>query len=1278
MNHVSNLSRNNTRRRNKDRQVEDENEPLIPSALMDQATQRILLVTLFILLQSFKIRDSLFLKLYYSENGALGTSTGNFMFVLKYAVLDGLFLWLLPILNIEYITFSPFKTLILTLFLNATTILLVSDISNTIISASSSLILPLLKFFVNRKELTIGGDSVSPSNFVDMNSHFKGRYTIHYLPDSSVKFNPFHFDKLCIDTHDGNFLKMPIQFNTTTELGSLKIEHIKPNNESSYISYSHRGLSKLLKEDHSHLKKYPDFVSEDRIFYIEVPISEPGSYRIANVKDTNGANIRSYKSEFTWTYCPSANFEYAANFNPSANYKCLNDQDKNFNAPQVIIRGVQPISVKLDMVLNGERINTLNYTIDETNIAFKDLNRLNYSTSIRDIITEASSKFLETFSKTRATKLEFQLNEVTDYFGNSKRYNPSSRDKDVWYWVDLKPSPKILLEDPKPDNLLLINGSKLLSVSIDESISQDDFPLIVDFSYINSKSDLLSFNFTKTFKDINELRSGLEVEKPGEYYILASQNKFCACKTLSERVLIRNALLPDLNIHAKPLIDKCLGMTGYDFQFTVQGKAPFEIQYHVYQNQSNGILKPVHNEKGLTNRVLKSFSKDFEFKYSPPGEGNYIVVFDGIKDSNYKKKMIPLNKTLYTYLTHFNQRSSASFRDHSRSRRIEKACLGDSVEIPLSLSGNFPFHFEIIIQNLKTGQNIMKKRQVSTNSSTYMISTPALVKGGDYEIKLLNLKDGLSCNVAYDSDESVIVKVRNDVPQLNFASSSKELKLIRGESLTIPLQLESSSSNNARNHLIYSFEDLNSKASERTSQNLEFLQVREAGVYKLLSFTNDGCNGRIGTLDTVAISYYPKPNMTVITKDTLKQHFEEKFLHLEPRCQNCVNKLDLRLTGVKPFIVDYEIRFPNGRKESRSMTSHDENISINLQTSQSGSYEHRFMGVYDKLYTKEKTQNVPDISLPTIRYDVNPTPSSSFDDPKRLHICEANLDTDMKIPVNFKGEYPFALNVSLSNTNGALINHFNVHDIQEPALELSNFIRGMKPGDYKLTMTQIRDSNGCQNNDIALKNTALVSITKVPNIVKSYPKSHYCVGDHISYNVTGISPFTIYYEFEGKVQKARLEHRFQRLASKPGELSIVGVLDSSDSNCLVNVSRASTAFEDLKLHIYDLPSVELNEGDIISRDLHQGDQTEIHFSFSGTPPFRLTYTRTSELRSKPKNSKSGRKDDYTVETKTIEGIWEYKYTITASLEGTYEAVEVLDAFCVATRYSQEPHSWSTK
>lgn len=120
----------------------------------------------------------------------------------------------------------------------------------------------------------------------------------------------------------------------------------------------------------------------------------------------------------------------------------------------------------------------------------------------------------------------------------------------------------------------------------------------------------------------------------------------------------------------------------------------------------------------------------------------------------------------------------------------------------------------------------------------------------------------------------------------------------------------------------------------------------------------------------------------------------------------------------------------------------------------------------------------------------------------------------------------------------------------------------------------------------------------------------------------------------------------------------------------MNYTTIPTKFEDLKLQIHDIPSVEISHGDTIIKNLQEGDQAEIVFKFSGIPPFEVTYVRTIDESLGGKKSKSHKKTNKrrkVVDTKTIKDIWNYEHTEVVSLEGTYDAIEIKDAYCKAKR-----------
>lgn len=1274
-----------------------ESPSLVPAHIVDHASQRLFVVSLFVLVQCWKVYDVILIRTELVAPSASLTLLNNFTFVLKYAAIDGLFLWLLPVLAIPKLTFTPFITLVLTLGLNAVTFVLASNATAPLFA---NIVLPFWKVLFNKKELTLVGDAISSQNVVDMNSHFKGRYTIQYLPDSLAHFNPFQYVNECLSGHEP--LQLPIEFNTTTDLGYLLIQHTSPSQEVKYINYTRFDLAKLAKRDYSHLKRQQAYVSHDqRVFYIEIPLSAPGRYKIAKVTDNKGISIRSFKSELLIASCPAAKFVYPAATSSYSTFQCIGRNNRpdasELHLPLAQVSGVTPLTLEFAVRLDGKKIANFNSTIQTglQNKNNKDSITWYQSESIsRNVLEQEIFRNPAILSKAHPGKLEFQLLSVTDHSGNSKRYNPLSKDKDVWYEVELKQKPVLELLDRDVGLPLLVNATKTLHIDTSRDLIDSEFPISIDFGFDHASNDLLSFNFSKTFKSHGELNKGIEAHQPGKYFILNGASSSCPCEVdSSKKVSLELVPVPKAEIIGEPILDKCVGMVGYKFDFDITGKPPFHIQYQVFKNVTNGVLRPVLNERGLSMRTLRTFDQKHKFEYRPPGEGSYLIVFKSLKDVNYHVHPVPLDEKKHTYLTYFKQRSSVSFFEKAGS--LEKTitlCHNQSTTIPVYFKGNHPFSFLYEIVNTKTGDKFIEKKVENLLNDVFTIQSPTFVDGGDFKVVLRDVKDSLGCGADINSRETVLIKPRGDIPEILFESdeSVKRVRIVEGDSISIPLKIKSSIGRTSSDQVEYEFRSLHdpNDTKKRVVQNSRSFTVKEEGIYTLSSFSNGGCIGKVLQKDRqYVVTYHPKPKLLLMADPAIlhKQDLDDdkNAIHLNPVCQDGALDVKLELEGAKPFVVAYDVKLPSGKLESRVMNVKDNEVKLHLPTAESGQYEHRFKAVYDRLYTQAKQHGSGTDNMPKIKYGVKSLPNIQFSGNNDfVQLCVTSLEQKHKpvpdIPVVFEGDYPFTVSASLKYKDGKT-EKFILKDIKEPYLNIADAIdqKGNKlqllqrlvVGEHLLSVEEISNGHGCVRKSLHKHNTYVIAITDVPNISKLLKKLHYCVGDHIGYNLSGIAPFNVYYDFNGKVQKAELGHKFHRLASKPGELSIIALLDSSVNQCLVNFTHESEKFNNLKLNVYDLPSVEISQGDDIIRDIHEGDLTEITFSFTGVPPFNLTYVRTVDAAdSKQKHKKKNQKGKHTViERKTVENIWEHEYTVAVGLEGTYEAIEVHDAYCVAKR-----------
>ncbi|KAI5964721.1 POM152 [Candida pseudojiufengensis] len=1238
---------NRTRKRGK-------TAPLIPSSILDQASQRIFIVSLFILIQTFKLYDLILLKTELPLSNESSTNLTSFSFVLKYTLIDGLFLWILPILNIQYLTFSPSKTLLFTLLLNLISIFLVSSYALPLLT---NFLLPIWKFISQKKELNIIGESISKSKVIDIDSHFKGKLTIHYLPDSSAKMNPFNFDHDCLGSANNFDFGMPIEFNTSAGIGFLQVQQTTPQNDILLHNYTGHTLNKLFKKDYTKFNKLKNAKKDyGNVFYLEFPIKEPGMYKLKSVLDRKGNSIRLYKSEFEISNCPSAKFFYPPHFEFDANYKCLSTfEQKSFPVPWLEVYGPTPSFVNIDVKLDGRKFKSFNVTIkqDVDNRSKSRTTDYNYLTPVKLLRNSLEQSIVENINDSEIKSnsiLEFQLLSIRDSFGNVHRYQPLSKDKDVWFKLNLKSSPTISLIDYSKEKKLLVNGTKTLQITRSDEFTDEDFPVKVILSH-NGK------NSTKIFESKKQLKEGIQVNEPGSYQIITADTKFCPCKIAeTEPITIVQAEIPQLKIVAEQESDRCLGVVGYNFDFNFTGEAPFKVQYQIYSNKS-GVLKPVATDTGKINRDLISQDHSHSFKFKPPSEGSFTIVFNNLKDVNYYEKGFPLSER---YQTYFRQASEISLQ--SKSPTIY-TCYGDTAKISMKFKGNGPFSFDyeyVDPQNRKRFGSVIKVKNVTS----YLVETPKSLIGKNYEIELSNAKDILGCDAKIvNQDRAVRVVSRPDIPELELPKDKKQI--VDGAFVVIPLKYKSSIGLSGNDIIYLKHWNLNGEDMKIQKADLRgsSLKLSNEGIYALESFENFGCKGKVIHAEhKVIITYYEKPSLTI--SSTAIQHRDESTIQLKPVCNGKVAELDLTLKGTAPFLVDYEIKLPNGRIEAHTMTVENHDIKIKLPTRENGQYEHKFKRIYDAKYTKHSGTQV-NLYSPTVIYKVNQLPSAQFISGKHFsQICENKLNDDdliIKLPIKLIGSYPFDVDVTIKNEETGKSYSLTFNKIYEPFLPLSN-IKFFTLGDYSITIDKISDHNGCTNYLKLDSIKYILSITEPPNIFKTLPQEkHYCVGDHVSYTLTGVPPITIYYEYNNINRKAESYNIFKRLASKPGILNIKALKDSGGNQCLVNFTKNIEKSNSLQLQVHDLPSVEVNKGDYIVEDIHQGDQTELVFTFIGEPPFKLTYVRTIDVKEGHKKVRR------VVEKETIKDIWDYQYIVLASLEGTYEAIEVEDKFCRAIK-----------
>ena len=317
--------------------------------------------------------------------------------------------------------------------------------------------------------------------------------------------------------------------------------------------------------------------------------------------------------------------------------------------------------------------------------------------------------------------------------------------------------------------------------------------------------------------------------------------------------------------------------------------------------------------------------------------------------------------------------------------------------------------------------------------------------------------------------------------------------------------------------------------------------------------------------------------------------------------------------------------------------------TIRADTSSAGSYEYTFNKLADNRYDHSKK----DFKALTLQQTVNPLPSARFDTPgKTYSYCSRESDGEEVIPVTLEGQAPFYLEVEIKQA-GMPKPELSVHrDIRSNKFDLKIEHRKLHLGVSSIIIRKVRDARGCTFRPPANGPRVQVSVHDAPTATALEERADFCVGERLSFALSGQNPFTVYYTFNGETRKAsNAATTFRRLAELPGTFTITGLRDSA-SECLAPL--------DITKNIHPIPSVRLSGGQVSSVDIHEGGNTDLHFQFEGTPPFEFTYTRST-------NAARGKKSKV-LEIKT-EVSHEKEMFVPVQEEGTYEVVSIKDRWC---------------
>ncbi|CAN6663552.1 nucleoporin Pom152p [Trichomonascus vanleenenianus] len=1188
--------------------------PLIPESFIEVGQQRLIAVSIFALIQSFKLYDLLF------------RTSGSFM--LKYTIIDTLFIWFLPVFRIPWLTFNYPSTIVQICLMTLFNVFLGSNAISL-----TALFVSVWKGMFER-ELSISGAKIRTKDLYDSSTHLSGRYTVHILPESTALLNPTG-KSYCLGGSDST-VTIPIRLNATDpvfiELQRFDFE----TQEKTSFNFTKREIKKHM------LEVAPESIEGSKLSYVSLPVTQPGLYRLGRVIDTSNMDVRLYRVDVIVPRCPSAYIVSGSSDSPYAD-RCIGDTD----APRLVVNGVPPMRVKYSRSIKGREAVFSVQSVQPENfvspLVSGGLPESGYIYRGETKLDWAAAQTVEVdMDTTLGTTGEwmYSIDEIEDAFGNvidySKLYDSREdaklmMSKSLSYGFMVHSRPQVHFKGCDAETpIKLAKGSTVgLPLYLTGSDANGPFTVTIERSSTQDGPEGTPEVFEHTFSGQSDR---LVVKQPGIYRLKSINGRFCAGDVVeSSSCLVYIPPEPTMDIDFSEINDPCAGTIGISSEITLTGTPPFRVAYRTLKDGN----------------VIKTESVDivqsrYHLDFRPEEAGEYSYEFFSLDDSLYKAQKLVGDSFRISQTV--KALAGASFVEKNPRRRC---CSGDTISLPVKLNGEGPFKIKYDI--IQGGSKRTEYVEKDITAQTFEIVTPPLKYGGRYTVSLVSIEDGKGCKSLLNENDAVI-DVRRQRPAAAFlpVDGSMSIRSLEGHTVGLPLRL----SGEGPWDVVYQHVDstTNEKINSTikvSKANGDVIRVNKKGKYSLVDVRDAYCPGEIAdTANSFDISWYDKPRMSIPDSKSLTARGENYFVR-DSVCEGGEDVLEIGLEGAAPFSLFYDISGPVS-KMNQHMQVATKFASIRMLTPKAGTYKYTFNKVADGIYDLSDMGQMKSIVVEQV---VNKRPSSGFVNRGKVYKACVNADEDdpnlEPIPVQFSGKPPFSLTLALRSESTGKAEQFTIQNIQSTTYNLKRVYKNLSLGRHTLSIVQVHDGQGCSREILNDEENVSIIVADVPELATVSHKQDYCVGDRISFALTGLPPFEITYEFNGKKQKASTSSPFSRLASQPGNLTLISLSDSA-SSCAKDLKRK-------QLRIHPVPSVQVSEGISVVQDIHEGDQAELIFTFTGTPPFSFTYTR-SEMVGRPPRPK-------VIETHSVTDVYDYEYSIFTSMQGIYEAIALQDAYC---------------
>ncbi|KAK4161665.1 hypothetical protein QBC43DRAFT_268254 [Cladorrhinum sp. PSN259] len=1194
--------------------------PVIPLHILDAPTQRLYAFAVYLALFAWKL---------YDWAGVVEENQESFWLWLKWIFIDVAFLYGLPELRIPWLELSQAFVTIAFILHAIFDWMLMFNIG----LPWQGMILGFVKVFYDR-EVAISEHNVKLSSILHNHSLIMGRQIINILPEGSAILNPERYP-FCLGG-DFKVAPIPMFFNATIPVEVELIRTDLETNEQETIKLS----KSQIKEIKNKAKRDRDtHESGQTVVQFDFPAKKPGAYRLSKALDEYKLEVQRHGRQTFVVPCPKAWVGPATT--PGRCIKDLSDLSLQ-------VEGTPPLKIRYSRTINGK----------DHSFHFQSLQPDGFTSPL---IAVRPTSFIdhddEDISWARVQRVplgvnesmndsgdwQYSVDEVQDGFGNIIKYASPADDPEG------KPKPKHLVQNfvVKERPRVRLNGcdlrnplkvpkgnSKVLPVKFDIPGATPDITahtMTWQFSPIDTlteSGDHGDVILTKTYNAKNS-KDKPKISAPGLYTLKTVSSGGCEGEVHEpSSCLLLNPLEPSVALRSEEIPDTCAGNSiGLRVDLDLIGTPPFTVRYDVV---SNGVTR---QEK------VKIPGLRYQMDLIPRVAGSHKYIFSHIADDIYTDY---LKLSGPDYVLEQDVKPQASAFIQSSAKR--SACLGDEVTADILLLGDAPFtlEWEVIHDGKRKAHKV-----TGIQDNHFEIKTAPLTQGGEYTLALTSVQDKRNCRNFLQ--EEMKISVRRQSPRAGFGQIEHKRKTmgVEGSTVKLPLRLTGEGPWTVFYTNVNDGPADNPVILQKVIKNdNDYLLVKARGTYMITDVRDNQCPGVVDPkASTFEVDWFSRPEMSVLLSPGLTK--TDSGYDLEPVCEGDVAGFEVAMQGTPPFTVEYEITHkPPQGSAARARRKFDAALrkeSIQAETSKAGLYTYKFSSLEDQLYSTDRK-----FKPLVVEQKVNSKPSAAFAKPgQTFKYCKSERGAEDGIPIVLTGVPPFQVEFEIKHQSSAIPDVYKTPTINTHTYEIQIPRQKLRLGSQQVRIRDVKDGSGCHSITPSIGGPSVqIQMFEAPTIYPLETRSDYCVGERISYTLSGTPPFEVWYNFNGVERKAKSDTTtFRRVAESPGEFTIRSISDKA-SECRAPVHVTKT--------IHPMPAVKISRGRETQVDIHEGNEVEILFEFWGTPPFEFTYTRST-------NAKKGQKSQVLETRHDISH--EHSKVVRASQEGTYEVVAIKDRYC---------------